>query len=407
MHPARSGDRNVVGGDRHLPDRGLGYLRRGDRYTLDRWLGPQGQGSGGGAPPNLATGYSLTGPSSGNVSVASGAFTVALIPSGGSVTGPVTITPSDLVAGGVFTPSSVQLTTAAPSATFTYTPGISGTRTISCTNNKGLTDPSGVTYVVAAPPFDPTTIAGLKGWWKADAITTSGLREALAVRILFGLDTGQLPQVQGAGAEPRIAGGDPVGTWPDSSGNGKNLVSTFGSPPTFVASGVNGKPIVRFTGEAYHILDCSSFPLNQPDTIIVVAKKPNVATNGILMDQAANDSVNRQTLQIAPTTGFFGGLANPTGGLPMALSDTINHQGVFHIFVGVFNGASSSLLVDGILTASGDIGAANLANMRLQSSVTGGMQSELDMAEILIYDHALSTTDRQNVEAYLKAKYSL
>ena len=37
MHPARSGDRNVVGGDRHLPDRGIGFLRRGDRYTLDRW----------------------------------------------------------------------------------------------------------------------------------------------------------------------------------------------------------------------------------------------------------------------------------------------------------------------------------------------------------------------------------
>ena len=37
MHAARSGDRNVVGGDRHLPDRGIGFLRRGDRYTLDRW----------------------------------------------------------------------------------------------------------------------------------------------------------------------------------------------------------------------------------------------------------------------------------------------------------------------------------------------------------------------------------
>lgn len=50
MTGRRSGDRNVVGGDRALLDRGYGYLRRGDRYTLDRWLGSQGSGRGGDAP---------------------------------------------------------------------------------------------------------------------------------------------------------------------------------------------------------------------------------------------------------------------------------------------------------------------------------------------------------------------
>lgn len=50
MTGSRSGDRNKVGGDRAILDRGYGYLRRGDRYTLDRWLGPQG-GGGGVIPP--------------------------------------------------------------------------------------------------------------------------------------------------------------------------------------------------------------------------------------------------------------------------------------------------------------------------------------------------------------------
>lgn len=38
MHAARNGDRNIVGGDRFLVDRGIGYLRRGDRWQQDRWL---------------------------------------------------------------------------------------------------------------------------------------------------------------------------------------------------------------------------------------------------------------------------------------------------------------------------------------------------------------------------------
>jgi hypothetical protein len=62
----------------------------------------------------------------------------------------VTITPSDgLVSGaGTFTPATVTLTTAAPSATFTYTPQIAGAKTIHTTNNGGLTDPASLVYTV-------------------------------------------------------------------------------------------------------------------------------------------------------------------------------------------------------------------------------------------------------------------
>lgn len=75
-----------------------------------------------------ATDVTLSGPSSGFVNVASTDFIVALSPEGGSVAGTVTVTPSDGGAGGTFTPSSVGLTTASPSATFTYTPNSTGTK---------------------------------------------------------------------------------------------------------------------------------------------------------------------------------------------------------------------------------------------------------------------------------------
>lgn len=95
------------------------------------------------------TGYSFSGPSSGDVSVPSTNFTVTLLP--GSLSGSVIITPNDSGDGGVFTPSTVALTEASPSATFTYTPASTGTKTLACTNNRGLTDPANLSYVSSVP----------------------------------------------------------------------------------------------------------------------------------------------------------------------------------------------------------------------------------------------------------------
>jgi len=107
-------------------------------------------------PP--ATTYTLTGPSSGPTSVASSNFTVAL-PAGTSLAAPVTITPNDGGGGGGFTPTSVILSAASPSATFTYTPASSGAKTISTTNSGTLTNPAALTYT-AIPLATTYTLTG-------------------------------------------------------------------------------------------------------------------------------------------------------------------------------------------------------------------------------------------------------
>jgi hypothetical protein len=124
----------------------------------------------------VATTYTLTGPSSGLVSVASTNFTVAL-PAGGVLLATVTVTPheSGIGTGGTFTPTTVNLTTGAPSATFTFTPGSSGTKTISATNNGGLTDPANLTYTVSAP-VTPHLLNTLISYWKMDEATTMATR---------------------------------------------------------------------------------------------------------------------------------------------------------------------------------------------------------------------------------------
>lgn len=94
-----------------------------------------------------ATGGTMTGPSGGAVSVESTAFSVGVTPLGSNITGTVTWTPSDGGGGGTFTPTTVTTNNGDPSNDFTYTPSsTAGARTISITNNGGLTNPSNITY---------------------------------------------------------------------------------------------------------------------------------------------------------------------------------------------------------------------------------------------------------------------
>lgn len=108
------------------------------------------------AAPAAATGTSLTGPSSGTVSVASTNCTVGVTPIGGTITGTVRFTPNDGGAGGTFSPTYLDLTTGSPSGTFTYAPSTVGARTITVTNNSGgaIASSSGWTYTsnAAAAP---------------------------------------------------------------------------------------------------------------------------------------------------------------------------------------------------------------------------------------------------------------
>ncbi len=102
-----------------------------------------------GAP--TATGYTLTAPSpaSGAPGVASANFVLAPYPIGSAMAAPTVITPSDGGFGGTFTPATVTLSSAIPGS-FTYTPPHAGVRTISATNNGGLSDPLSVTYTATS-----------------------------------------------------------------------------------------------------------------------------------------------------------------------------------------------------------------------------------------------------------------
>lgn len=99
----------------------------------------------------------MDGPSAGVVGVASTNFTVS---ANGTISGSVIVTPNDNGGGGAFTPTTVTLSSGAPSAPFTYTPASSGVKTISATNNGGLTNPADIPYVSNPAAATAVTMSG-------------------------------------------------------------------------------------------------------------------------------------------------------------------------------------------------------------------------------------------------------
>jgi hypothetical protein len=95
-----------------------------------------------------------SGPVSGLVGQPSAVFNVGL---DGTFGGTVRVTPNDNAAGGVFTPTSVDLL-GGNSGSFTYTPATVGAKSITLTNNQGFTNPLPITYTASVPAVIVTKI---------------------------------------------------------------------------------------------------------------------------------------------------------------------------------------------------------------------------------------------------------
>lgn len=110
----------------------------------------------------LATSYSLSGPTSGSVNSASANFTVS---PNNIFTGTITITPSGTGSTGLSAKVLTFTNSAAPQS-FTITPTVAGSITLTATNNGGLVNPSSVTYTAIAKatvPGAPTSVVATAG----------------------------------------------------------------------------------------------------------------------------------------------------------------------------------------------------------------------------------------------------
>jgi hypothetical protein len=202
----------------------------------------------------------------------------------------------------------------------------------------------------------PRSVSGLQLWWRADVGTT---------------------------------GGDFV---PDQSGLGNDaLQGNGGGIATLVAGAQNGLPVLRFDGNS----DFLNFTtrLTNLRTVFWVVKEDSAAT-----------SASRMLLGDVALGGlpFHGGTGAPGTLWSSSASANVKNGQTFINGVAVNGTTALRPQVMSVVSVvlAGDESADAFGTYRGTTNFWFG-----DLAEMIIYDRPLDTTERQQVEAYLKTKY--
>ena len=159
------------------------------------------------------------------------------------------------------------------------------------------------------------------------------------------------------------------------------------------AEALNGKPVVYFDGENDLLRD-TGFKLSQPNTAFVVGKTD--AKFGAFFDGTESyyyrNMVQRsypEQWSMSAGSGVVGGKADEEP----------------HIFTALFDEANSELREDGEAIAEGDAGSFPLKGVTLGASFNDANFLKGDIAAVLVFNRRLSTSEVEDVEAYLQDKY--
>ena len=226
-----------------------------------------------------------------------------------------------------------------------------------------------------------------------DALTHSALAVAAVIELMAGSAQAAPPVTDGlvlaldASAITGLSDGAQVNTWTDTSTSANNAIAT-GSAATYQSGVLNGHPVVRFSGDGEASFNFTEISTIQ--TVFWVVKKTSSGLHFLLGD---SDVYN---FHQGDSTIWSSDYA----------SDYIQN-GTTKLMGTEIDGTATSLPADSFqlisLVTTGDVRANQLS---LDRDI-GGRSWVGDMAEILIYDRALTTEEETLVGLYLTAKYGL
>lgn len=231
---------------------------------------------------------------------------------------------------------------------------------------------------------DPTDIAGCQLWLDAEQGVYSDAGTTLATN------------------------NDTVQQWNDQSGNGNHVSqATGGNRPTFKTAGINSKDSVEFADPSF--MDSATPVVAAPNTVFAVhVMTLSDAFGGVIWDSKANVRHNFYWDDVLNPDFFRSASVNIE-------TTTVGFGSQFdeYITAVTYNGASSSIFMNGADVGDGsvDLGSNALDGITLGTlrAGLGGGNYYLNgqIAEVIVYDSALSTGDRATVETYLSNKWGI
>jgi hypothetical protein len=226
---------------------------------------------------------------------------------------------------------------------------------------------------------------GLKAWYRADK--------------------------PGAAVPVGSSGPVAVSAWPDQSGNGNNAnVPNGGSAPTSTLDGANCTPVLSFNGR-------QSLNFNLPVSgwsgmTVILASQAYADGNG--SSNAAlfwNQTEGWGETFVSPfQTSVWYRFGTGHSGYTPNYSRPLNVGGDFSVTTTMHTTMLDSLWLNGTLAQQQGAESAEITGSAMTGSIGSGHGNTFftgNIGEILIYDRALSDTERENVEHYLIAKYGV
>lgn len=254
--------------------------------------------------------------------------------------------------------------------------------------------------------FSPLDISGLQLW-------------------LDGSNLSSLYQ-DAARTTPVTTDADVVGAMSDLSGNGRHATqSTTASKPTYRAAVQNGRGVVRFDGVDDYLRSAGGLGISGSDacTMFLVAKclstPSSAAYSGIYHGDAAgtNGGIRRFSIEPYVSSTYATGARFNDGNRLFATGFSASAFRLGVLTAGAWaqyiqhdlwvNGAAATqastvnpTFVPNVVDSFVQIGANIVASALID-------YAHADIAEILIFNVVLSTTNRQAVESYLNNKWTM
>jgi hypothetical protein len=211
--------------------------------------------------------------------------------------------------------------------------------------------------------------------------------------------------------------GDSVNSWLDRSVNGYNADFTYGTRPVLRTNQINGLNAVQFSADGALRSVLSPTVSDQSLTAFMVARPRYTTTNSArfmsLMNTAQSSDSNTYDgiipfYQQTNTSTMANYYRNQTG---ETLSNAINDSW------SVFSSRMSANFVERLLRNGTDNYSETISNMNYsvnefflggtRAASSGSFFADADIAEVVIYDKALTCQEIQGIEDHFETKYNI
>jgi hypothetical protein len=181
--------------------------------------------------------------------------------------------------------------------------------------------------------------------------------------------------------------------------------------PRYVANAINGLPVLEFNGgQSIHLENPiypeppAHGPVELATFTLFVVGKNNLQTESFNMILGPDDSSdNSQVRWDSGSEVLFVGVQSH---MPIVES-TIGNTRVYHALSASYDGAKLTIYRDGTAKSAAFFTLSKKWILAAVGSYKSSSWMVGDLAEVIIYERALSEAERLSVNAYLKAKYNL